>query len=257
MSEKVEPSKIIGNGPTRLIAVAGWMGDHRLFEPMEPFIDRERFTVALLDARGYGARRDADGPYTVGRIAGDMLACADGLGWDRFHLLGHSMAGMSAQRVLADAPDRIESAILVAPVPASGARIDADRRNLLVAATTDAEARKRLIDANTGRVQSDAWLSTLRDVSVAGTRPDVLQAYMLSWTGPGFEEEIGDVRVPVHVVIGRLDPGASETRLRDSIGVWFGEVEFTVLDDCGHYPMWERPEQFHRALVAGPLGRAS
>lgn len=148
------------------------------------------------------------------------------------------------------------SAILVAPVPASGARIDQDRWNLLVTATTDAGARKQLIDANTGRVRTDEWLSALCETSIAGTRPDVLQAYMLSWTGRGFEDEIHNVAVPVHVVIGRLDPGASEARLRESIGVWFGNVRFSVLDDCGHYPMWEAPEQFHRALVAGPLGGA-
>jgi pimeloyl-ACP methyl ester carboxylesterase len=257
MPETIEPSKVLGRGPIRLIAVAGWMGDHHLFDPMLPFFDDQQFTVALLDARGYGSRRNVAGPFTIEQIAEDMLACADGLGWDRFHVLGHSMAGMSAQRIIVDAPQRIVSAILVAPVPASGARIDQDRWNLLVTATTDPDARKRLIDVNTGRVQADDWLSTLRDVSVAGTRPDALQAYMLSWTGPGFQEEIRDVTVPVHVAIGRLDPSASESRLRDSIGSWFGTIEFSVLEGCGHYPMWERPKDFYHALIAGPLGHAS
>ena len=257
MPEIVEPAKVLGPGPIRLIAVAGWMGDHHLFDPMTPFIDGDRFTVALLDARGYGSRRNVAGPFTIEQVAEDILVCAGGLGWERFHVLGHSMAGMSAQRLLVDAPQRIVSAILVAPVPASGARIDQDRWNLLVTATTDPAARKRLIGVNTGRVQTDDWLSALRDASVAGTRPDALQAYMLSWTGPGFREEVRDVAVPVHVVIGRLDPGASETRLRESIGTWFGNVEFSTLEECGHYPMWERPKDFYEAVIAGPLGHAS
>ncbi|MFQ6186483.1 alpha/beta fold hydrolase [Sinorhizobium meliloti] len=241
---------LIGNGSVRIIAVTGWMGDHRLFEPFLPFIDKQRYSFAFLDARGYGSRIQEDGPYTVEQIASDIVACADQLGWERFHVIGHSMAGMSAQRLAIDVPQRLLSAILLAPVPASGARIDDQRRALLLAAIREPDARKRLIDANTGGVRSDDWLERLRDTSLAGTRPDVLEAYMASWTGKGFANEIKNVLVPVRVIVGEKDPGAVPERLRETIGAWFTDFELRVLKDCGHYPMWEEPAVFSEALFA-------
>jgi esterase len=250
MTANISPARVVGKGPTRIIAVTGWMGDHRLFEPFVPFIDKERFSFALLDARGYGSRIREEGPYTIEQIASDIVACASQLGWDRFHVVGHSMAGMSAQRLAIDIPDRLVSAILLAPVPASGARIDDQRRELLIAAVHQPDARKKLINTNTGGIRSDEWLEKLRDTSLAGTRPDVLDAYMASWTGKGFADEIRNVRVPVRVIVGEKDPGAVPERLRETIGSWFPNFDLKVLEGCGHYPMWEEPAVFAEALSA-------
>lgn len=128
MTTEIAPVKVVGNGPERIIAVAGWMGDHHLFDPFVPLVDPARYSFALLDARGYGSRKNSDGPFTIEQIAADIVSCADGLSWSKFHVIGHSMAGMSAQRLVVDVPARIASAILLAPVPASGARIDEQRR---------------------------------------------------------------------------------------------------------------------------------
>ena len=64
------------------------------------------------------------------------------------------MGGMAAQRLLIDAPARLETAVLIAPVPASGARIDAARRELLQRAIHDPGARCELIERNTGQRQA-------------------------------------------------------------------------------------------------------
>ncbi|MGU7780708.1 alpha/beta fold hydrolase [Burkholderia sp. PU8-34] len=55
-------------------------------------------------------------------LAADCLVLADRLGWQRFHVIGHSMNGMVTQRVAANAPSRIKSAIAVYPVSAAGDR---------------------------------------------------------------------------------------------------------------------------------------
>lgn len=250
MTANLTPAQLVGNGPIRIIAVTGWMGDHRLFDPFLPLIDKEHYSFAFLDARGYGSRIEEDGPYTVEQIASDIIACANKLGWDRFHVIGHSMAGMSAQRLAIDIPERLVSAILLAPVPASGAKIDDQRRQLLLAAVREPDARKRLININTGGLRSDEWLDRLRDTSLAGTRPDVLEAYMASWTGKGFADEIQNVSVPIRVIVGEKDPGAVPDRVRESIGAWFPDFELQVLHGCGHYPMWEEPAVFAKALSA-------
>lgn len=234
-------SKTVGYGPQKIIAIHGWMGDHHLFDPLHPLIDEEKWTVCFPDCRGYGERRSVEGDMTVEEIAADTFALADHLGWTQFHVLGHSMAGMAAQRLMVDAPDRLLSAMLLAPVPATGARIDDARRELLLKALSDPATRLQLIDVNTGKVRDQSWLEELRDLSLSGTNPEAMARYMSSWTGQGFADVLQGNTCPATVIIGRLDPGSPEERVREVYGELLGNAQVDVLEGTGHYAMQEAP----------------
>lgn len=242
--ETAAPSEVIGKGSAKIIAIHGWMGDHRLFEPTFPLWDRDLVSVAFMDCRGYGRRGDVGGTFTVEEIADDVRAAAHSLGWARYHVIGHSMAGMSAQLLAAEAADEIVSAILVASVPASGAIITEEQRALLRDAIIDPGARKALIDVNTGRTKDDGWLAALRDLSVSGTKGDVLEAYMASWTGTDLSKRVEGTNKPMLALLGELDPGASADRIKTSVGSWFSKLDIVPLPETGHYPMYERPREF-------------
>ncbi|MHC2297939.1 alpha/beta fold hydrolase [Rhizobium mongolense] len=248
------PAKVIGEGSIRVIALHGWMGDHRLFEPTFPYWDRQKFTVAFLDCRGYGTRSGEMGEYTVEEVAHDVRDLARSLGWSRYHVIGHSMTGMTAQRLTVDVPEEVQSIILVAALPASGAKITDERRQLLLDAVGDGQVRKKLIDVNTGHTRAPEWLGGLRDLSLAGTSPKPLLAYMSSWTGTDFSREVVGNKTPVLAVLGGKDPGTSVERTHETVGTWYGTVAVKVLVDAGHYPMYEVPEQFVE-LVSEHLAR--
>jgi len=74
---------------------------------------RDRFTVVAPDNRGIGGSSLGAGALTVEEMAGDVLAIADGEGFDRFHLAGHSMGGLIAQEIALVAPRRVESLALL------------------------------------------------------------------------------------------------------------------------------------------------
>jgi len=248
----LSPAHIAGYGATRLIAVHGWLGDHRLFEPFFAHIDPAGCTCAFLDCRGYGSRRGEPGPYDIDAIAADILNLADGLSWQSFHVIGHSMGAMAAQQLMVDVPERICSAILVCPVPASGARIDDYRRSLLLRAIADPAARRELIDANTGRRRDAAWLDATLELSVQSTDPRALEGYMAAWTGTGFAALMDGSAVPVLAVCGELDPAAPAQVVRDTIITWCRNSSLAVIAGSGHYPMREDPAALWRA-VAGHL----
>ncbi|MEZ4385582.1 MAG: alpha/beta fold hydrolase [Nannocystaceae bacterium] len=65
--------------------------------------------LAWFDNRGIGRSRDDGGPLTIARLAADTLALADHLGWERPHLVGHSMGGMIVQEAARQAPHRVRS----------------------------------------------------------------------------------------------------------------------------------------------------
>jgi pimeloyl-ACP methyl ester carboxylesterase len=74
----------------------------------------DRYRVASVDSLGHG---QSDKPtdsalYAQDQRAGDIVAVADALGGDRFHLLGHSMGGWMAVGVAKYHPSRLASLIV-------------------------------------------------------------------------------------------------------------------------------------------------
>ncbi len=83
----------------------------------------EQFRAVAPDQRGYGlsdpgARIDAT--RGVADWADDVVALADHLGWERFHLVGHSLGGCIAWAMLGSHAHRLHSATLIAPGPPCG-----------------------------------------------------------------------------------------------------------------------------------------
>lgn len=242
--------RLVGQGARKVILVHGWMAGSALFEPLHESLDGERFTYAFMDCRGYGLLRDSPGPFSVQQIADDMLALADTLGWQAFSVLGHSMAGMAAQLLMASAPQRLERVVLLATVPASGAVLSAERHTLLDEAMHNAQARRALISANVGHCRSRPWLDELLALSLATTCPKVMQAYLKSWAGEGFARRVKGALTPTLVLVGERDPGSTVATMTATVMDWFPRARLHVLEGVGHYPMYEAPAILARVLEA-------
>ena len=83
----------------------------------------DRFRAVAPDLRGYGltdADARIDATRGVGDWADDALALADTLGWDRFHLVAHSLGGCTAWALIGLQPRRLSSVTLVASGPPCG-----------------------------------------------------------------------------------------------------------------------------------------
>jgi pimeloyl-ACP methyl ester carboxylesterase len=116
--------KTIGDGPAKVVVIHGWFSDHSVFAPIFEALDTDRYTYAFIDIRGYGNSRDVAGSFTIGEIAADTIALADRLGWNEFHVIGHSMGGKAAQKAAMDASSRVKSIVAVTPVPACALPLD-------------------------------------------------------------------------------------------------------------------------------------
>lgn len=81
------------------------------------------FLAVAADQRGYGVSAPSasiDSTRGVADWSDDAVALADHFGWDRFHLIGHSLGGCIAWAVLGSHSDRLKSATLIAPGPPCG-----------------------------------------------------------------------------------------------------------------------------------------
>lgn len=239
-----KPSILVGSGRERVILVHGWMASHQMFSPMLDFVNKKKFSYAFLDCRGYGTRKDVGGPYDMTTIAADVLSLADSLGWKQFHLVGHSMAGMAAQWLMISAPHRLASVVLLASVPASGANVSAERRELLMGAVADEATRMELIDRNTGGALEERLLSELLDVSLSSTSSQAMRQYLPSWSDDDFSSLMKGVAVPTTVMVGEHDPGITTELMEKTVMRWLPAAKLIKLKGVGHYPMFECPSAF-------------
>ncbi|MEV7382141.1 alpha/beta fold hydrolase [Streptomyces lydicus] len=248
MASFVLPHALHGTGPHKVVAVHGWFADRSAFDPVLPDLDRDAFAYALVDLRGYGEAKDAPGAYTTAEGADDVLALADRLGWDRFSVVGHSMGGSVAQRVLAAAPHRVRRLVGVSPVPASGLPLPPEQWELFSSAAHTPDSRRTIIDVTTGGRRPAAWLDRMVRRSLERSDPKAFRAWLDSWATEGFAAQIEGAAVPALAVTGALDPALSAELMRQTWLRWYADSELVELPSAGHYAMDESPLELIRAV---------
>ncbi len=233
--------QIVGNGSRHVLAVHGWFGSASGWGPWVNVLDREKFTFAFMDARGYGGMKGNAGPFTVEQMAADMVALADGLGWDKFDLIGHSMGGSVVQHVLLDAPERVGKIVAISPVPASGVPFDQAGWGLFSSAAGDINARKAILDLTTGNRLTGVWLQQMADASWARSDPAAVAAYLTAWAKTDFHDQVKGNPVSILLVVGQHDPALGEATMQQTCMQWYPNVQLEVMANAGHYSMDETP----------------
>ncbi|MFB6440297.1 alpha/beta fold hydrolase [Streptomyces sp. NPDC056411] len=248
MASFVLPHVRYGTGPHKVVAVHGWFADRSAFDPVLPDLDRDSFEYALVDLRGYGQAQDVPGAYTTAEGAEDVLALADRLGWDRFSLVGHSMGGSVAQRVLAAAPRRVRRLVGISPVPASGLPLPPPQWELFASAAHAPDSRRTILDVTTGGRRPAAWLDRMVRRSLERSKPKAFRAWLDSWAGEGFAAEVEGSAVPALAVTGALDPALTAELARQTWLRWYTRGTLIELPSAGHYAMDEAPLDLIRAV---------
>lgn len=242
MAKKMNNTTLIGHGEVKVMVFSGWMGDYTVFNPTLNLWDTSKYTFAFLDYRGYGKAKTVAGEYNLDEIANDGLASADALGWDKFHVIGHSMGGMAMQKLILLAQNRILSAIGIAPVPASGFPMDVDSKNLFEGAIENPENRKQILDFTTGHKNDESWLNKMVDDSLANTTKSAYGKYLAAWSGTDFSNQVQGLSTPVLVIVGEFDLAITKEAMEATYGSWLKHCEIKTLAKCGHYPMQENPQ---------------
>lgn len=238
----------IGGGAHPVIALHGWFGSAAAWRVLHPHLDTSRFRYVFPDYRGYGGRIDEPGEHTLAEAAADVLALADRLGLDTFSLVGHSMGGAVAQRVLADAPQRVRALVGISPVPASGVPFDDQGWALFSGAAGDLANRRAIIDLTTGNRLTAVWLDAMVEHSRKHSDPAAVADYLRAWATTDFHAEIDGNPVPVKVIAGEHDPALGEDTMKATFAQWYPHCDVEVFPNAGHYAIDETPIALATAL---------
>jgi pimeloyl-ACP methyl ester carboxylesterase len=252
-----------GAGGRPVMLVHGFTADRGEVDGvLGPLADLGWHAVAP-DLRGHGAssRPPDAGAYSFELMAGDVLALADHLGWDRFALVGHSMGGAVAQLVALSHPQRLTGLVLAStfhgPVPGITMElVELGRwvvREAGMSGLADAMAARRA--ENPASIAAFERLQEARpgyaDQSRArleATSPDMWMALAPLFVAQEDRlERLATLDVPTAVIVGELDSTMLEDCRR--LAATIPGSHLTVLPGAGHVPQIEQPEAWWEALA--------
>jgi pimeloyl-ACP methyl ester carboxylesterase len=232
----------VGSGDHHVLAVHGWFGSARGWGSLPDYLDGSRNTYVFMDLRGYGDRKQVGGEFTMAEAAGDVLALADELGWDRFSVVGHSMGGKVGHQVLLQAPDRVRKLVGLNPVPAAGVPMDEQTWALFDGAAANPGNRAAIINFTTGSKLTSTFIDLAVRHSLENSTTEAFGAYLPSWAKADFSDQAGqDDGSPVKVIVGETDPTLSAEVMQQTWLAYFPGAELEVMANAGHYPMFETP----------------
>ena len=237
------PHRTVGHGPKTVFLLHGWFGSADGWGSFPDYLDPEAATWVFTDNRGYGARMDDRGHYSLDEVAGDVLALADSLDVQTFSLVGHSMGGAEVLRILAKAPGRVRKIVGITPVGASPTPFDEAGRDLFWGAVEDPGKRFGIIDFTTGNRNSATWVQSVVDHSLTNSTTEGFLGALEAWAGPDFLDEIAGSETPMLVIPGEHDPALGEATVRQTWEPHFPNCQIHVMANAGHYPMFETPVQ--------------
>ena len=214
--------------------------------------------------RGYAAtaRPRGTGAYRLDELVGDVLAMADGLGADRFSLVGHDWGGAVAWAVAARRPDRVERlAVLSMPHPA--AFVQSLRRSAQALRSVYAGffrfplLPERLLTLRNGAVLRAALRRSglpARDAdryAEALATPEALGA-ALAWyraASPRDLAAVPHVSVPTLFVWSNGDPALGRTAATGTADHVTGPYRFEILEGASHWLPETEGERVNALLV--------
>lgn len=234
-----------------IILIAGFGAIHSYWNGMVRLL--EGYRVITLDNRGSG-ETEYNGAFSMDDLADDVVALADHLGIDRFHVLGWSMGSQIAQNLGIRHGDRLKSLTLVSTYlwrPPRSAYVLNGYTKMAADGFAPTECLAMMVNAMSfppsvfekleARGEVMQMPKKLEDPKKMMMQLDAVNAYDTT-------ETASSIRVPTLLVHGREDlmvPLPDGLRVAEEIPA----CETLVLDDAGHNILASRYADRFREFV--------
>lgn len=235
--------KSFGSGPVKILIMHNWFSDNSVYAPILPHINPEQFQLVFMDLRGYGEAKEVAGKYSLQEIVNDAIAVANHLQWSSFHVMGHSMSSMAAQKLALEYPSRVLSVIGIAPIPPSGSKQSPELITFLERAALDKKAgAMECIHILTNRRYSDYIADKMAEkwhnCSTSQARLAYLQMFSYTDFSPLLKKGLS---TPMLLLRGEHDAETDEDKTHKNFLQWYPNALLESCKHSGHFPMQENP----------------
>jgi pimeloyl-ACP methyl ester carboxylesterase len=249
-------------GPDSGEAVAlvhGFSVPYFIFDPTFDFLVDSGFRVLRYDLFGRGFSDRPHVKYNMDLFVDQLRELLDSLNLKQVNLIGLSMGGAIASVLTVKFPERVRRLVLIDPVgiqsiPLSwiykAALLPGISELILGMVSTDRMVQSMascFFNPEHGKIFQDqcrvqiqyrgfkrALLSTLHNKTVDGI-PEVYQ-------------RLGKLDMPVLLIWGRNDRTLPLEQSRDILSA-VPRAEFHIVENCGHIPQYEKPEEVNSILA--------
>jgi pimeloyl-ACP methyl ester carboxylesterase len=245
-----------GAGPKPpLVLIHGFTGGRIDFADVidDLAIDRR---VVIWDHRGHSDSTNTGdaASYTFDLLAADAIAAVDALGLDRFHLLGHSMGGVVAQRLVLDHPERVLSLVAMDTLAEAGSAIPQ--------AWIDKFVAMGRTDGMGTVADTMATFTTGTSVALEADRPRIAARNRHKLTNMDVEAfaslahqlrtfdsmlpRLAEITCPTTVIVGEFDVNLRAQS--DAIAAAIPGAQLVIIEGAGHCPQEERRDAWLAAM---------
>lgn len=205
--------------------------------------------VVIVEPRGHGAAASPPGPYTLEDLSSDVLAVTDALGFERFHLVGISLGGITALWIAARYSHRVQTLT----VANTAARIGTPEGWADRIASVRAGGMPAICEAVIDRFFTPAFRRDHPD-RVESARDALLQVDPNGYVACCEALADGDVSdvleriaAPTLIIGATADVSTPPEQAR-SLHQAVPNSHLEVLQQAGHLSNLERPQAFNRLL---------
>jgi 3-oxoadipate enol-lactonase len=237
-----------------LICVQGLATDHLAWVLQVPAFAARHRTI-VFDNRDVGQSSRATTPYSVADMGRDVLALADHLELEEFHLLGVSLGGAIAQHAALAAPERIRT--LTLGVSWAGGGAYAREKTRLWALEAERFSRDEFVDSLMLVNFSEAFYEnpeavafirqTIRD-NPHPQEPPAFRRQAEASAGHDLRGRLHELTMPVHVIAGEHDIVLPHWK-SEELAAEIPGARLTVVPRAPHGLNIERAEEFNTAVL--------
>ncbi len=250
--------RVLGNsGGPAVLLLHGWGSSSRYWQGTMQAL-AQGYTVYAPDLPGYGKSPPCDIPANPDSMAQLVMAFADTLGLEQFHLNGHSFSAAVAAHIAVGWAERVQSLTMTCPCTYHN---DLERKIVRVIHHMTAVWMAMRRSWMVGKVPLYRFVSrsffyrTPKDAAILRAIFDdffcmdqrtALES-AINAANPGYNDVLRQIATPTLIIGCRQDrvmplygPPLVAKRISTGRIVW--------IERCGHLPMMERPAIYHRIL---------
>ena len=233
-----------GSGEPAVVLVHFWGGNADEWAGVMPTLATKRRVVAIdLPGQGRSGKNRAD--WSVDAYVEDLRAVLDGLGITKAAIVGHSMSGTIAVAAAAKMPDRITKVVPIDSVQdATYVDDPVEAKAFFDKFRADFPGSvARLVKSNLPKSVDPAVEKRVLDMML-NNDPKIAIPILENNASYPLKDAFVKVRVPIVDINGDLWPTSIEKNRTLS-----PRFEARIMKNTGHWPMFERPQEFTAILA--------
>jgi 3-oxoadipate enol-lactonase len=210
----------------------------------------EHFTVVRYDTRGHGKSPVPPGPYFIDDLTDDLVRLLDRLEVQRAHVVGLSLGGMTAMRLAARAPERVNRLALLCTATHLPPAADWRARATTVRTHGSAAVATPVVQ----RWLTEPFLSahpelrTYFEAMVADTSTEGYAACCDAIANLDLRQDLSAISAPTLAIAGADDPATPPAKLEEIVA-GIPDSRLLVVEHAGHLANAEQPGIITSALI--------